>query len=102
MKRLSDERLWWLRNKIPIDAVVDKFDLPSKEADGDFCFLCPRCREFNTAVNPRANLGRCFRCEENYNPIDLVMAVRRCSFLQAVRYLSKHFKIQERNQKESK
>ena len=51
-------------------------------------FLCPLCREFNTAVNPRTNLGRCFRCEQNFNPIDMVMIVKGYSFLQAVEYLS--------------
>ena len=37
-----------------------------------------------TATNPRTNLGRCFRCQRNFNPIDLVMVVKRYTFLQAV------------------
>jgi len=50
-------------------------------------FLCPVCKEFETDTNPRTNLARCFRCERNINPIDLVMALERCSFLEAVTFL---------------
>ena len=51
--------------------------LPSKEIEGFFRFLCPHCGEFNTATNPRTNLTRCFRCQRNFNPIDMVIAVER-------------------------
>ena len=95
MKRFSDERLWSLRNEIPIEEVIRVLEITAKEVEGTLRFLCPACHEFNTAVNPRANLARCFRCQKNYNPIDLVMIVERCSFLQAVRYLSVRF--QSRN-----
>ena len=91
MKRLSDDRLRELRNSIPIDEVIRRLEVPAKEVEGYFRFLCPVCREDHTAINPRNNLARCFRCRQNYNPIDLVMTVSRTSFLQAVRYLSRHF-----------
>ena len=88
MTRLSAERLRSLRNDIPIAHVIQvRLDLPSKHRDGFLRFLCPLCNEFNTAVNPKTNLGRCFRCLRNFNPIDIVMAARGCSFLDAVRYL---------------
>ena len=91
MNRLSDQRLRSLRNEVPIDDVIRKLDLPAKEVEGYFRFLCPVCSEFHTATNPRTNLARCFRCRQNYNPIDLVITVRKASFLQAARYLARHF-----------
>jgi hypothetical protein len=56
--------------------------------EGQLAFLCPRCREYRSAVNPRTNLGRCFACETNFNPIDLTMAVEGCDFVAAVDYLA--------------
>jgi len=64
-------------------------DLPCKTQDGYFRFLCPLCGEFNTAVNPKTNLGRCFCCKTNLNPVDLVMIVKHYSFLQAVAFLER-------------
>jgi DNA primase len=80
-----------LRNQVDIVAAIRDLDVPHRHRDGELRFLCPRCGEFRTAVNPATNLGRCFRCEENFNPIDLVMAVDRVSFLDAVRYLQRRF-----------
>lgn len=80
-----------LRNKIPINDVIRRLDLPAKEVEGYFRFLCPVCNEFNTSTNPKTNLGRCFRCGENYNPIDLVIAVKKMGFRQAVQYLTRNF-----------
>lgn len=91
MKRLSDQRLRALRNRVPINDVIRELDMPAKEVEGYFRFLCPVCRDFHTATNPETNLARCFRCQTNYNPIDLVMTVRRLSFLDAVRYLTQNF-----------
>ena len=64
--------LYRLRNEIPVAKLVPQLDWPHKHREGRFCFLCPRCGEFLTAVNPRTNLARCFACETNFNPIDLV------------------------------
>jgi hypothetical protein len=84
----SREELRKLRNEIPIDLVIAKvLEIPAKSSEGYFRFLCPLCREFNTATNPRTNLGRCFRCERNFNLIDLLILVRGYSFRQAVAYL---------------
>jgi len=91
VKRLSDERLRTLRNDIPIDDVIRNLDIPAKEVEGYFRFLCPVCHDFHTATNPRTNLARCFRCRQNYNPIDLVVTVQQVTFLQAVQYLTRHF-----------
>lgn len=91
MKRLSEERLRALRNLIPIHEVIQHLELHAKVVEGYLRFLCPRCSEFHTATNPRTNLARCFRCNVNYNPIDLVMAVRNFSFLDVVQHLERHF-----------
>ena len=87
-RRISAEQLRRLRNDLPIREVIERqLSLPSKEIEGIFRFLCPHCNEFNTATNPRTNFARCFRCQRNFNPIDIVMAVERCSFIDAVRIL---------------
>jgi len=83
--RYSKNKLRALRNEIPIARLISEFlHLPCKVSDGYFRFLCPLCSEFNTATNPKTNLARCFRCEKNFNPIDMVMTVRCCNFRQAV------------------
>ncbi len=88
MSRIPAQRLRSLRNDISIDKLITgDLAIPSKVRYGHLRFLCPICGEFNTATNPKTNLARCFRCQRNFNPIDLVMTVNRCDFLQAVRHL---------------
>lgn len=86
-QKLSKDELFRLRNYLPINEIITFLDLPSKVRDGFLRFLCPLCSEFLTAYNPRTNLARCFRCEKNFNPIDLVMVVKGCNFLEAVELL---------------
>lgn len=86
---ISREELRRLRNAIDIARLIEELGVPSKVRDGYFRFLCPLCSDFHTATNPRTNLARCFRCERNFNPIDLTMVVRGCRFLDAVRYLQR-------------
>jgi DNA primase len=86
--RLPPEMLRRLRNEIPITLVIAEFlKLPTKVSEGNFRFLCPLCTEFITATNPKTNLARCFLCEKNFNPIDMVMVVKQISFSKAVDYL---------------
>ena len=88
MHTLAGEHLRHLRNRIEmIPLIADVLELLYKNHDGRFRFMCPLCREFDTAVNTDTNLARCFRCQRNFNPIDIVMIVKRYSFMQAVRYL---------------
>ena len=88
-KRYSKEFLKMLRNQIPIATLIaDLLKLPNKVSEGYFRFLCPICSEFNTATNQKTNLARCFRCEKNFNPIDMVMEVKRLGFIDAVEYLN--------------
>lgn len=85
---LSKPLLRELRNRIEmIPLIAEGLELLYKTHDGHFRFMCPLCHDFDTAVNPTTNLARCFRCRRNFNPIDLVMTVKRYSFMQAVHYL---------------
>jgi hypothetical protein len=87
-KYFSSRELYKLRNSIPIDVLIKKeLAIPSKISEGFFRFLCPLCNEFQTAVNLKTNLGRCFRCEKNFNTIDMVMAWHSIGFVDSVKYL---------------
>lgn len=87
----SKQELHAIRNQISIRHLIqDVLCIPSKEIEGMFRFLCPKCGEFNTAVNPATNLSRCFRCEENFNTIELVMKDRLLGFIDSVQFLKHH------------
>ncbi|MEK7994258.1 MAG: hypothetical protein AAB403_10680 [Planctomycetota bacterium] len=86
-KCFSPQLLYRLRNEIPVPRLLTQLEWPRKQRDGRFCFLCPRCNEFLTAINPRTNLARCFHCQTNFNPIDLVMWIKGCDFVVAVHFL---------------
>ena len=86
--RYSAQLLHSLRNDIEINHLIAQvLDWPWKDSEGYFRFLCPVCSEFNSATNPKTNLGRCFRCRRNFNPIEFVMAADHCSFIEAVQFL---------------
>jgi hypothetical protein len=87
MRYFNDDFLYRLRNQIPFALVLKRLGWPHKRREGQLAFLCPRCQEYHSAVNPRTNLGRCFHCQTNFNPIDLTMAVEDCDFVAAVHYL---------------
>jgi hypothetical protein len=82
-----DALLRRLRNDIAWPSLLEKLAWPHKLREGQLAFACPRCQECRSAVNPRTNLGRCFRCEINFNPIDFTMAVQQCDFVTAVDWL---------------
>ena len=87
-KRYPKELLRMLRNEIPIAILIsDLLKLENKVSEGYFRFLCPICSGFNTATSQKTNLARCFRCEKNFNPIDMVMQVNRVGFVNAIEYL---------------
>jgi hypothetical protein len=89
MKRhFSSRELFVLRNHIPIDTLIEThLRLPSKFSEGYFRFLCPLCNEFQTATKPKTNLARCFRCERNFNTIDMVIICKGLRFVEGVKYL---------------
>jgi len=85
----TKEELRKFRNNIDIEGLIANIvRLPHKISEGRFRFLCPLCGEFNTAVNHETNLARCFRCEKNFNPIDMVMEANGATFLEALEFLS--------------
>jgi DNA primase len=89
-RQYSPEKLRCLRNEIDItDLIANVLHVPHKVSEGYFRFLCPICSEFDSATNPRTNLARCFRCERNFNPIDMVMIIHDSSFVEAAKYLSR-------------
>ena len=88
MKRFTQNELFELRNHISISALIeDRLKMPSKTSEGHFRFLCPLCGEFQTATNPKTNLARCFRCNRNFNTIDMVMTCEKSSFVETVNTL---------------
>ena len=87
-ERISAEDLRAMRNEILIETLITrKLRIPHKYETGHLRFLCPECRYRHTDINRETNLARCFRCERNYNPIDLVMAELDYEFLTACAYL---------------
>ena len=92
-RRYSARLLRALRNDIDIRPLIEHvLEWPSKLSEGYFRFLCPLCNQFNCAVNPDTNLGRCFRCQRNFNPIDFVMVTDQCTFVEAVEFLKRQIK----------
>lgn len=92
-RQFSRQELFDLRNHIHINLVItDILAIPSKWRDGYLRFLCPTCGEFQTATNPKSNLARCFRCRNNFNPIDLVMTDKKIGFVDAVNFLKQYIK----------
>jgi len=77
-----------LRNEIPIDGLIESIGWPSKQRDGRFVFVCPACGEMESAVKRETNLGRCFNCKTNFNPIDFMIAAHRFDFVEAVEFLT--------------
>ena len=90
MKNFSSSQLFELRNTIPVEILLQNIlRVPSKISEGVFRFLCPVCNEFQTGINPNVNLVRCFRCERNFNAIDLVMETQDCGFKESVLFLKR-------------
>jgi len=82
-----------MRNDIPISGLIENvLKIPARTTEGVFSFLCPVCGEFNTSVNFKTNLARCFCCKKNFNTIDLVMIAKNENFVKAVRFLKKYAK----------
>lgn len=86
-KRFSSEELCNLRNKISVKDLIQRLEIPNKYSEGKFRFLCPECGEFQTGVNDKTNLSRCFLCNKNFNTIELVMHERKLSFVESVKFL---------------
>jgi hypothetical protein len=86
---ISDELLRAIRNDLPMKVTILRLGRqgpPSKDFAGFFRFLCPACGELRATVNPRINLAHCFCCGQNFNNIDLLIALGY-DFLAAVEAL---------------
>jgi hypothetical protein len=90
MTAYTDGFLTRLRNDIDIDLVINRLRLETRSGKKFLRFRCPVCHGFHTATNPKTNLGRCFDCKINFNPIDMVMAVTARSFVETVEFLKNH------------
>jgi len=91
MGSYTDDFLTMLRNQINIDQVIDLLMIDTRQGNNLRRFRCPLCERFHTATNPTTNLGRCFECQKNFNPIDFVMAATAYDFIGTVEFLKKHF-----------
>ncbi len=77
-----------LRNEIPInEVIVDLLNLEVRNDPKTLRFRCPLCYNFHTATKHETNLARCFDCKKNFNPIDMVITVGNCGFVDAVKIL---------------
>ena len=84
----SADFLRMLRNDIPInEVIVDLLNLEVRYAHKTLRFRCPVCCNFHTATKLETNLARCFDCKINFNPIDMVITVENCRFVDAVKIL---------------
>lgn len=97
-ERYSAEYLRRLRNDIPMARLLRELQWPNKHRDGELRFMCPRCQFTHTGINPKTNLGRCFRCKENFNTIEFVMEAEEWDFLMAIPYLDRMLPTQNTNQ----
>ncbi len=89
MSLIPAEHLRALRNNVAIVEVISDLGIATKMRGARLTFRCPECGGFTSATNHRTNLARCFRCQRNFNPIELVMAERDWSFPEAVKYLER-------------
>lgn len=83
-----------IRNEVPINKVITQLlHLEVKKTNDLLRFKCPLCSRFHTATSLKNNLARCFDCEANFNPIDIVITVTSLPFTQTIEVLLKKFPI---------
>ncbi len=87
MKQIPAEHLCSIRNDVDVADVIRTLEIPVDGRGSRVSFRCPDCARFHTAMSPDRNLAYCFPCRRCFNTIDLVIAERSCTFLQAVEFL---------------
>jgi DNA primase len=87
MPLIPPDFLRQLRNDVDLTKVIQHLGIPTKRRGQRLMFRCPDCGNCHAAKSSYRNLARCFHCKRNFNAIDLVMAERGYSFLEAVDYL---------------
>ena len=86
--RFSSGELEFLRNRVPIDRVVEiLFGASIQYSNAKRRFACPICGGLDTSINAGHNLARCFSCQRNFNPIELVMNQLNIGFVDSVKWL---------------
>jgi hypothetical protein len=104
--KYSNSLLLKVRNTIPIKWLIfEKLKLDA-HFNKVWRFKCPVCKEFNTAIKKETNLSRCFTCQRNFNPIDIVIYTKKSEFIESIEYLlpyldkfTKPINMKERNKK---
>jgi len=87
MTTFTRQQLFQVRNEIDIDELsTDKLNL-KRQFNSLWRFQCPLCHQFNTAIQKKNNLSRCFSCQQNFNTIDLVIYSKKMNFVPAVQWL---------------
>jgi hypothetical protein len=87
-RRFSSRELSFLRNKIPVERVIVSFlSLQHRRDSSKLRFACPLCGGFDTSIQARTNLARCFSCKRNFNPIEIVMAHLNLGFAESADWL---------------
>lgn len=87
-RRFSSRELSFLRNGIPVEQVIVSFlSLQHRRDSGRLRFACPLCGGFDTSIQAKTNLARCFSCKRNFNPIEIVMAHLSLGFVESADWL---------------
>jgi hypothetical protein len=90
-RRFSARELSFLRNKVPINRVIETMlSVATGNNNTKPSFHCPVCQSVNTSINARHNLARCFDCQQNFNPIEFVMHQLNLNFVDSVKWLKQH------------
>lgn len=87
MSRITPDLLRRLRNCPDLATVLHRLGVPCRLRAQRLTFACPACGSRHATRIPGKNVAHCFHCRRSFNPIDLAMAFRGCSFLEAVEIL---------------
>lgn len=84
---LDRQLLLDIRNRINLKSLASHLGIPMKIKDNQCWFVCPKCAKMKASFQKNQNLGRCWKCNIRYNPIELVMAHCNMNFKEAVVFL---------------
>jgi len=87
MTPFTKQQLFQVRNEIDIDWLINEKLNIERQFNGACRFRCPLCQQLNTATQKQTNLARCFSCQKNFNPIDIVIYTKKINFVPSVRFL---------------
>jgi len=102
MKLFTKKSLEELKKKMHIDNILEEMfgyeSVPVKMANVFFghvyCGICPFCDNFSFIAHVDYEKCMCFNCAFQGDIIDLLMGVKRWSFVETVEYLAKRFDVQ--------